>query len=90
MAVAEEAGVLLCGFVYLFVCFFFLEDSRLYLFAYLCLHLSDGLMEHIVVEKLLSSIPCSATDPVFNLLKAPYNFHTLTQINLFVPAGLQE
>lgn len=72
-----------------FVCLF-LEDSRLYLFAYLWLHLSDGLMEHIVVEKLLSSIPCSATDPVFNLIKAPYNFHTLTQINLFVPAGLQE
>lgn len=75
----------------LYVCLFvFLEDSRLYLFAYLCLHLSDVLMKHIVVEKLLSSIPCSATDPVYNLIKAPYNFHTLTQINLFVPAGLQK
>lgn len=45
-------------------------------------------MKHIVVQKLLSSIPCLASYTLYNLIKAPYNFHTLTQIRLFVPAGL--
>lgn len=81
-------GLLFC-FLVLCVCLLiFLENSRLYLFAYLPLHLSDVPMKHIVVQKLLSSIPCLASYAVCNLIKAPYNFHTLTQIHFFVPAGL--
>lgn len=69
--VAETMDFLvLVGFVWLFGFFFFLflEDSRLYPFAYLRLRLSDVLMKHIVVQKLLSSIPCLASYPVYNLI----------------------
>lgn len=65
IAVVEETGGL---FVFWLVCcfFFFVEDSRLYPSAYLCLHLSDVPMKHIVVRKLLSSIPCLTSYPVYN------------------------
>lgn len=74
IGIAEETGFwdfggmcLLFGWVVGFFLFFlFLEDSRLYPFAYLCLHLSDVLMKHIVVQELLSPIPCSTSYPVYN------------------------